>query len=56
MVRIFPKAADHTKKAALNETLVLQTLFQGKRKAIKTTQDIVERFNTKHPSFGRDPP
>jgi hypothetical protein len=30
MVKIFPMLADQAKKAALKETLIHQTLFQGK--------------------------
>jgi hypothetical protein len=52
MVRICLRAADHTKRATLNGTLVLQTLFQ-ETDTIMTTQDTLEGFNTKLPIFGR---
>jgi hypothetical protein len=55
VARIFLKAADHTKKATFNGTLVLQTL-SGEMETKMTTHDPIEGFNTNHPFFGRNPP
>jgi hypothetical protein len=56
IVRIFPRAADHTKKSHHQWNLSPQNTLPRETETIMTTYDIVEGFNTKQPSFGRDPP
>jgi hypothetical protein len=54
-VRILPRVAGHTKKAAFKGARVRHTLFQGKRLLSEQSQG-AKGLNLEQTSFGRDPP
>jgi hypothetical protein len=54
--KIFPRTAGQARKNTFKWTLIYQTLFQGKMKAIIANQDTIEGFNNEQIFFGGDPP